>query len=130
MIKLITPPGMLFTTALLVIYGTYAFLIGSIEDSPLLLAGSALAAIGTYGTAMVRSWSQYLVYALTVGFAAKLGLSIYQAARVGFFDFQFGSQNEIAVSLMPSLFLCVLGLVCCFIVQRQFRHNPAKARQR
>jgi hypothetical protein len=120
MIKLITPPGMLFTTALLAIYGTYAFLIGSIEDSLPLLIGGALAVAATYGTAMVRPWSRYLVYLMTAGFFSKLGLSIFQAQRAGFFEFQFGSNAEIARSLLPSLMMAALGLVCCAIVYRQF----------
>jgi len=122
--KLITPPGMLFTTALLVIYGTYAILIGSIEDSWPLLAGGSLAALASYGTAMVRPWSKYLVYILTVGFAAKVGLSVYFAAKVGFFIFEFGTLSDIAVSLLPTFFMCALGVTSCLIVQRQFRTPP------
>jgi hypothetical protein len=121
MIKLITPPGMLFTTALLVIFGTYAVLIGSMEDSRIFLAGGATAAVATYGTAMIRPWSQYLVYLLAIGFTAKFGLSVYQAAQAGYFDFQFGSQNEALASLAPSFILCLIGFACCVIVHRQFR---------
>jgi hypothetical protein len=123
--KLITPLGMLFTTALLVIYGSYAVLIGSIEDSLPLLIGGGLAAAATYGTAMVRPWSQYLVYLLTAGFLAKLGLSIYQAQRAGYFGFQFGSNIEIARSLWPSVVMALLGVVCCVIVYREFRKATA-----
>jgi hypothetical protein len=125
MIKLITPPGMLFTTALLVIYGTYAVLIGSIEDSMPLLIGGGVAALATYGTAMVRPWSQYLAYLITAGFFGKLGLSIYQAQVAGFFEFQFGSKVEIAKSLGPSLVMALLGVVCCWLVYRNFRRPQA-----
>jgi len=45
MIKLITPPGMLLTTALLMIYSGYAFTIGHIEDSWPLRFGGALAIV-------------------------------------------------------------------------------------
>jgi hypothetical protein len=121
MIKLITPPGMLLATALLVIYGTYAVLIGSIEDSLPLLIGGAAAAAATYGTAMVRPWSKYLVYLITAGFFAKLGLSIYQAQRAGFFDVQFGTAQHVAWSLFPSAVMALLGVLCCVIVGRQFR---------
>ena len=130
MIKLITPPGMLFTTALLVIYGTYAILIGSIEDSLPLLIGGGVAAAATYGAAMVRPWSQYLVYLMTAGFFGKLSLSIYQAQRAGFFEFQFGSNLGVAQSLAPSLVMALLGVVCCVIVYRQFNRSitlPAPA---
>lgn len=125
MIKLITPPGMLFTTALLVIYGTYAVLIGSIEDSLPLLIGGGVAAVATYGTAMVQPWSQYLVYLLTAGFLSKLGLSIYQAQRAGYFGFQYGSNSEVARALWPSLVMALLGIVCCVIVYREFRKATA-----
>ena len=54
MIKLITPPGMLLTVALLVIYSAYAFLIGSIEKSWVLLAGGVVAIVASYGTAMLK----------------------------------------------------------------------------
>jgi hypothetical protein len=121
MIKLITPPGMLFTTALLAIYGTYAFLIGSIEDSMPLLLGGCVAAVATYGTAMVRPWSRWFVYVITTGFWGKLGLSIYEAQRAGFFEFQFGTKADVATSLAPSLTMALLGALCCWIVWRQFR---------
>ena len=127
MIKLITPPGMLLTVALLVIYSVYAFLIGSIEESWPLLIGGFVAVVASYGTAMVRPWSRYLVYLLTIGFVAKLGDSLVQGCRSGFFGFQFGSVREIVVSLLPSLLMTLLSLVCCVIVYRQFRPRPAQA---
>jgi hypothetical protein len=128
--KLITPPGMLFTTALLVIYGACAVAIGSIEDSWPLIIGGGVAAVATYGTAMVRPWSRYLVYLLTAGFVLKLGLSIYEAKQAGFFGFQFGSGAEVARSLIPSFVMALLGLACCLIVRRQFsgkRADPLEA---
>lgn len=126
MIKLITPPGMLFTTALLVIYAFYAFSIGTIEDSMPLLAGGTLAILATYGAAMVRPWSRYLVYALTAGFVAKLGYSIYSGIDSGFFQYQFGEAGAIVRSLIPSVVMTVLSAVCCVIVHRQFRsRSPA-----
>lgn len=128
--KLITPPGMLFTTALLVIYATYAFLIGSIEDSVPLLAGGLVAAVATYGTAMVRPWSRWLVYLLTAGVIAKLGLSIYQAQRAGFFTFQFGNSTEIGRSLAPSLVMALLGVAGSVIVHRQFRPPSSQSGSR
>lgn len=121
MIKLITPPGMLLTTALLVIYVAYAYLIGTIEHSwPLKIAG-ATAMVAAYGAAMIRPWSRYLVYALTVGFFAKLGGSIYAGFRAGFFGFQYGTPSAIARSLTPSLIMALLSAACCVLVYRQFR---------
>ncbi len=124
MIKLITPPGMLLTVALLVIYSAYAFLIGSIEDSWPLLTGGIVAIVASYGTAMLRPWSRYLVYALTAGFLGKLGLSIIAAIRAGYFDFQFGSTREILWSLTPSLLMTLLSCLCCALVFRQYRTLP------
>ena len=120
-IKLITPPGMLLTTALLFIYSVYAFLIGSIEDSVPLLVGGVIAVVATYGVAMLRPWSRYLVYLLTAGFVAKLGYSIYSGITSGYFDFQFGSANASLKSLAPSVALAILSGVCCVLVFRHFR---------
>ena len=121
MIKLITPPGMLLTVALLVIYGVYAFLIGSIEKSWFLLAGCATSAVASYGTAMLRPWSQYLVYLLAMGFTAKLGQSIYAGVVSGYYDLRFGSVIGSLKSLMPSTIMALLSFVCCLLVFRHFR---------
>jgi hypothetical protein len=121
MIKLITPPGMLLTVALLVIYSVYAFLIGSIEKSWVLLAGGVVAIVASYGTAMLKPWSRYLVYALTVGFVSKLAQSIIAAIRAGYFGFQFRSTQQALWSLAPSLLLVVLSCVCCVLVFNHFR---------
>ena len=121
MIKLITPPGMLLTVALLVIYSVYAFLIGSIEKSWVLLAGGVVAMVASYGTAMLRPWSRYLVYALAIGFVSKLAQSVIAAIRAGYFGFQFRSTQQALWSLAPSLLLVVLSFVCCVLVFRHFR---------
>jgi hypothetical protein len=127
MIKLITPPGMLLTTALLAIYCAYAFLIGSIEESWLLAAGGVVAVLACYGTAMLRPWSRYLVYVLAMGFTAKLAGSIIDAIRAGYFQFQFGSAREILWSLTPSLLMVVLSFLCCVLVYRHFSDRPDRA---
>ena len=127
MIKLITPPGMLLTVALLAIYSAYAFLIGSIEESWVLLAGGFVSVLACYGTAMLRPWSKYLVYALALGFVAKLFSSILDAIRAGYFQFQFESASEILWSLIPSLLMVVLSCLCCLLVYRHFRAGPGPA---
>ena len=121
MIKLITPPGMLLTVALLVIYGAYAFLIGSIERSWILTAGGIVAVVATYGVAMLKPWSRYLVYVLTAGFFSKLGLSMYEGIASGFFSFQFGAPGQIARSIAPTLMMALLSGACCALVYRYFR---------
>ncbi len=125
MIKLITPPGMLLTVALLVIYSVYAFLIGSIEESWPLLIGGIVAVLASYGVAMLRPWSRHLVYVLTAGFVTKLGLSIYSGVVSGFFGFQYESLAEAAHSLAPSLLMALLSGVCCAFVYRHFRQAGA-----
>jgi hypothetical protein len=127
MIKLITPPGMLLTVALLVIYSTYAFLIGSIEKSWVLLAGGVVSIVASYGTAMLRPWSRYLVYALTIGFVSKLTQSVIAAIRAGYFGFQFESVRQALWSLTPSLLMVVLSCMCCVLVFRHFRAVQAPA---
>lgn len=121
MIKLITPPGMLLTVALLVIYSAYAFLIGSIERSWLLLAGGVAAVVASYGTAMLRPWSRYLVYALAIGFVLKLAGSVIAGGRAGYFRFQFESTKQALWSLTPSLLMTLLSCICCVFVFRHFR---------
>lgn len=120
MLKLITPPGMLLTVALLALYSVYAFRIGTIEDSWILLTGSVLSLVAAYGTAMLRPWSQYLVYLLTVGFIAKLGHSVYAGVTSGYFAFQFSSIAEALKSLGPSAMMVLISCVCCFLVYRHF----------
>jgi hypothetical protein len=124
-IKLITPPGMLLTVALLVIYSVYAFLIGSIEKSWVLWAGCGIAAVASYGTAMLRPWSQYLVYLLATGFIAKLGFSVYAGVVSGYFDFQFGSVSESLKAILPEATMALLSCICCLLVFRHFRRERA-----
>lgn len=130
MIKLVTPPGMLLTTALLVIYSAYAFMIGWTEGSGLLTMGGIVALFASYGVAMLRPWSRHLVYLLTAGFFAKLGHSVWYAHAAGYFEFQFGSCGEAVTSLVPSTMIGLLSLLCCYLVFRFFagrRHRSAAA---
>jgi len=126
MIKLITPPGMLLTTAMLLIYSVYALMIGSIESSVPLLVGGVMAVVATYGVAMVKPWSRYLVYALTTGFVAKLADSIYWGVRSGYYSSQFSAPDEAVRSLLPSFTLFIMALVCCWIVNRHFTHPASE----
>ena len=101
MIKLITPPGILVTVALLAIYVAWALQIALIEKSWLLAAAAAVALIACMGTALMKSWSRYLVYLITAGFIGKWCLSMYDGLRAGYFDFQFGSSRQAILSLAP-----------------------------
>lgn len=128
MIKLITPPGMLVTVALLVIYSAYAFMIGWIENSIPLLIGGVVSLAASYGVAMLRPWSRNVVYLLAAGFVGKLALSIFDGVSSGYFDFQFGSQAAAVRSLIPALLMVMLSVLCCVFVTRHFRRIPAPAR--
>lgn len=125
MIRLITPPGMLLTVALMVVYGAYAFLTAFIEKSWALSAAGFLTLIACFGTALLKPWSQYLVYLLTAGFIGKLALSIYAGVVSGFFTFQFGSVTESLQSLGPSALMALLSCACCYLVFRHFQRTSA-----
>lgn len=121
MIRLITPPGMLLTVALLAIYTTYGWLVGTVERSWPLLAGAVVSAVACVGIALLRPWARYLVYLLTIGFLAKLADSIYWGVRSGYYGLQFRSPQETVLSLLPSSALAILSLICCWLVHRYFK---------
>lgn len=121
MIKLITPPGMLVTVALLAIYSAYASWTALVEKSWVYAIVALVSLAACMGTAFLKSWSRYPVYVLTVGFAAAWCYSVYSATRVGFFGFFFSSPSAAAKSLAPGLVLACLSLVCSYIVLRHFR---------
>ena len=125
MIKLITPPGMLLTVALLAIFATYGWLVGTIERSGLLLVGAGLSVVAAVGVALLKPWSRYLVYVLTTGFIAKLASSVYGGFHSGYFSSEFGTDDEILFSLMPSVALAILALICCWLANRHFTKQRA-----
>jgi len=127
LIKLDTPPGILLTVALLVVYSGWAFLVGTFEDSWLLRIAGVIAIVASVGTALLKPWSRWLVYALAAGFIAKLAWSIIAAVRVGYFGFQFGTSTAALVSLAPSLLMAMLSCICCWIVYRHFAARTAVA---
>ena len=91
MVKLITPIGMLVTVALLAVYAVYSFWTAYTDQSwPYALLG-LLTLVACIGTALLRAWSQYLVYALTAFFIGGWLYSVYAGAAVGFFSIFFGS---------------------------------------
>jgi hypothetical protein len=123
MIKLITPPGMLVTVALLAIYSAYASWTAFIEKSWVYTIVALVSIAACVGTAFLKSWSRYPVYALTVGFVTGWIYSVYSAAQVGFFGFFFSSPAAAAKSLAPGLLLACLSLVCSYVVLRHFRSD-------
>ena len=93
MIKLITPPGMLVTVALLAIYCAYASWTAFIEQSWIHVVVALVSLAACVGAALLKSWCRYPVYALTVGFVVAWCYSVYAGIRVGFFGFFFLHQR-------------------------------------
>ncbi len=127
--KLITPVRLLVATALLAIYAAYAFQVALIEKSwPLAIAG-CIAAVACVATALMKPWSQYLVYLVTIGFVGKWGWSVYDGIRSGYFGFHFRSSWMAIQSLAPGLSMVVLSCTCAWVVYRHFRSDSATVGQ-
>ena len=111
MVKLITPIGMLSTVAVLALYAAYAFWTVYLDKSWIYGMLGVLSLVACYGAAMLRGWSQYLVYVLTALFIAAWGYSVYAGAKVGFFSFFYSSHLLAIKALAPGLALVVLSCV-------------------
>ena len=118
--KLITPMGLLVTTALLAIFSVAAAKVALVERSYPLAVAAAMSAVACAGTAYMQRWSQYLVHLMTAGFVAKWAWSVYDGYRAGYFDFQFGSTHESLRSLVPGLAIVALSGVCSCLVHAHF----------
>lgn len=118
--RLITPMGLLLTTALLAIYSVAAAKVALVERSYPLAIAAAVSAVACGGTAYMQRWSQYLVHLMTAGFVAKWAWSVYDGYRAGYFDFQFGSPLESLRSLAPGLAMVALSGVCSWLVHAHF----------
>ena len=101
-----TPIGMLITVALLALYGAYGVWTAIADKSWIPASAAAVAVVACVGTAMLRAWSRFLVYLLTVVFVGTWAYSIYSAAAVGYFS--LFSAPEIARSLAPGLLLILV----------------------
>lgn len=118
--RLNTPIGLLFTVALLAVYSAYAFQTAAIERSWLLATAGMLAAIASVGTALLRPWSRYLVYALALAFVTKFTTSVRAGAEAGYFGAQFESTGQAALSLLPEVLIGMMLVTSCLIVHRHF----------
>jgi len=121
MVKLITPIGMLITVALLALYAAYAFWTAHIDKSWIYGFLGLLSLVACYGAAMLRVWSQYLVYLLTALFIAAWCYSVYAAAAVGFFSFFFSSRLLAIKALAPGLVLVMLSCLASWNAFSHFR---------
>jgi hypothetical protein len=121
MFRLITPLGLLVTTALLVIFAAAAAQVARIEHSLPLAAVAVLAVTASVGTALVKPWSRYLVHLMTLAYTSKWCWSVYHGYQSGYFDFRFGRSTLGAVrSLLPGFALVVLSALCSWLVNRHF----------
>ena len=127
MITLITPIGMLITVALLAVYAAYAFWTSHTDHSWLHAVLGAVAVVACIGTALLRAWSQYLVYALTGAFVGAWCYSVYVGATVGFFSFFFSSPGAVAKALAPGVALVVLSFAASWMAFKHFRRSGSRA---
>jgi len=127
MVKLITPMSMLITVALLAVYAAYAFWTAYIDTSWIYGFLGVASLVACYGTGMLRSWSQWLVYLLTALFIAAWCYSVYAGAMVGFFSFFFSSYALVVKALAPGLALVVLSGLASWNVFSHFRRAAAAA---
>lgn len=128
MAKLITPIGMLITIAVLALYAAYAFWTACVDTSWIYGFLGTLSLVACYGTAMLRPWSQWLVYALTALFIAAWCYSVYVGATVGFFSFFFSSYVLAIKALAPGLALVMLSGLASWNVFSHFRRGARLAK--
>lgn len=121
MVKLVTPIGMLITVALLALYAAYALWTAYLDKSWIYGFLGVLSLVACYGTAMLRAWSQWLVYLLTALFIAAWCYSVYAGAAVGFFSFFFSSYLLAAKALAPGFVLVVLSCIASWNAFSHFR---------
>jgi hypothetical protein len=124
MIKLITPLGMLFTVALMAVFTVYALWTAHIDKSWLYLGLGIVSIAACIGVALLRTWSQYLVYFLTTAFIAGWLHSVYTGATAGYFEFFFSSRLLAAKTLVPGLILVLLSGAANWIAFSHFRRAP------
>lgn len=124
MIRLVTPPGILLTVALLAIYAAYAAWTTYVDESWIYAAITIVVIVACVGVALLKPWSQYPIYALTTGFTLQWVLSVVDAVQAGYFDFAFRTRVERAQSLAPELALVTVSVACSYAVFRFFRRPP------
>lgn len=124
--NLITPTGMLVTTALLAIYAMYAGWMAYVWTSPFYGIAAALAASACIGAALVKPWAQPPLHLLTAVFAFGWFRSIYDGVRSGYFDSVFDSWTSIAAAVAPGAALLAIAAASSVLVHRQFRRASSE----
>jgi hypothetical protein len=113
-----TPLPVLITVALLAVLGAYAAMIAFNEHSWPLRVAALVACVGCVGAALMRRWSQWVVYALSLGYLLHWSNSVYAAVQAGYFGHELN--RAVVRSLIPEGVLVLLCGYCCFAVCRQF----------
>lgn len=113
-----TPLPVLITVALLAVLGAYAAMIAFNEQSWPLRVAALVAWVGCIGAALMRRWSQWIVYALSVAYLLHWSGSVYAALEAGYFGHELN--RRVVRSLVPEGVLVLLCGYCCFAVFHQF----------
>jgi hypothetical protein len=116
---------MLVTVALLATYCAYAGWVAVQKESLLYGIAALLALVACVALAMLRPWSRFLVYILTVAFTGGWIYSAWQAARSGYFALV--STQASIVTLAPGVALVAVSSFCAVAVYRQFAQRRASS---
>ena len=112
------PLRMLITVALLAVYCALACWIAISRHSWLFAIITAAAAAACIGTALLESWSQFLVYLLTAALVVTWLHSVYTAYDAGVFK-MLGMAQSVRL-LAPDGVLMLLSCYCSYAVFRQY----------
>ena len=113
-----TPLRMLITVALLAVYCALACWIAISRHSWPFAIVTAAAAVACIGTALLKSWSQFLVYLLTAALVAVWLHSLYAAYDAGVFQ-MLGLAQSVRL-LAPDGVLMLLSCYCSYAVFRLY----------
>jgi hypothetical protein len=118
-----TPLPILITVAVLTLYVALACW-QAIAGHSWLDAGFALvAAAAALSAALLRSWSRFLVYLLTIALIGSWIRSIHTSHALGYF--RIYSLGHVLASLLPEGLLVLLSGYCSYAVYRQFQRPDA-----
>jgi hypothetical protein len=103
----------------LAIYATYATGQALKWHSWFWSAVAVASCVACTGTALLKTWSPWLVYVLSAGFVLGWLQSIYLSLSAGYYSFMASSWIRAAVELAPGAVLAILSCIASWSV---FRH--------
>lgn len=112
------------TVALLASYGAYAVWQAIANRSFVFALVGVVAIVACVAAARLLAWSRFLVWLLAAAFIGGWAYSVYAAAAAGYYRTISGPQ--IALSLLPGIFLIALSCFCAFAVFKQFRASSVR----